>query len=426
MKSTWMALATLGSALALAGCHGSDDGAQEKSREVAKELPAVEVRTVAATQGSMPLDYLATGSFVAPQSAGVASQVEGVADRVLVDVGQLVTEGAPLVTLRAESTHLALEQARAAAQQAEAQVLQVKARLGASGNPDEAPEVVSAQSNVEASLADLRLAETEERRAENLLRTGDVSRSTLDRARATRLSASARVASARQALDAARNAARQDVAAIAVAQAALAGTQSQVRMAEKGVRDMVVRAPFSGHISARGITAGEYVATTTRLFTLDRLEPLRLILQLPESAAAEIRKGLEVRAEVSAYPGTVFLGKVTAVNLSVDPASRAFAVEATFENRDHRLRPGMFASARIAQGRETRVLEVPASALTGDGRTEGRRIWVVQDGRARLRVVQVAAVREGVAAIETGLRVGDRVVASGAEGLRDGVRVVMR
>ena len=82
-------------------------------------------------------------------------------------------------------------------------------------------------------------------------------------------------------------------------------------------------------MSARPVAVGEYVTTAGKVATIVRIQPIKLNLQVPEADAARLRPGMAVRAEVSAHPGAAFTGSVAAMNVAVDPNSRAMTVEVT-------------------------------------------------------------------------------------------------
>src|SRR5438045_8285754 len=118
--------------------------------------------------------------------------------------------------------------------------------------------------------------------------------------------------------------ARQGWGGVENAQAAAEAARAMLAQAEKGVADTTIRAPFDGHITARPVAAGEYVALTNKIATVVKIGTLKLDLQTPEQRASLAHIGDKVIARVSAYPGREFQGKVIAINQSVDPNSRIF------------------------------------------------------------------------------------------------------
>jgi RND family efflux transporter MFP subunit len=327
-----------------------------------------------------PVTIQATGGFQPDESSDVASEVSGRVVATPVDVGQFVRQGAVLVRLQGVDAGLRLDDARANGQRAEASV-----RLAESQDA---------------------LAQTTAQRYTALLATGDVSRTVADQA-VTQAETS-----------------RQNVA---TARASLAQARAQLALAEKAVADVVVAAPFDGYISARRVSAGEWVQPSTPVVTLLKMDPLRLQLTIPGVQAAEVKEGQKVTATVDAYPGRTFTGAISAVNPAISPESRSFIVEARVANHDAVLKPGMFAVAAIDQGRTVRSLLVPKAAVIEDVNTNSWRVFVVdKDNRARLRVVQLAARDTGdTIAIVSGVAEGERVAVSNLGPLYDTAEVTV-
>jgi RND family efflux transporter MFP subunit len=310
-----------------------------------------------------------------------------------VDVGDVVQQGQVIARLDDRDAKLRLDQARAAQQQAEASVRQAQSRIGLAQNqafdPNTVPEVLAAKAAYESAQAQQRLAQADSKRYENLVTSGDVSRSAYDKARTQVETADAQVNATRQQYEATLNAARQNYQGVATQEASQLGSRAQVALAEKVLGDTVVRAPFAGYVSARTVTPGEYVSTSSKIATILRVTPIKLELQVPELYAQQMKRGLNVGASVTGYSGRVFQGSVTAINPAVDPNSRTFIVEVTFANGDVALRPGMFATARIVLPGSTQGIFIPANALITDATTNSSQVFLIRDGKARLAVVQL-------------------------------------
>jgi multidrug efflux pump subunit AcrA (membrane-fusion protein) len=313
-----------------------------------------------------------------------------------------------------------LNEATSAQHQAESRI---GLRGGAQFDPNSVPEVAAARANYESAQAQARLAAADAKRYENLVASGDVSRSSFDKAHTQQETADAMANAARQQYEAALNGARQGFGAVESAQAALAAARAQLAQAEKGVADTTIRAPFDGNITARPVAAGEYVGLSNKIATIVRMGTLKLQLQTPEQRASRAKIGMPVVARVSAYPDREFNGKVTAIDASVDPTSRVFIVEARFENGQSELRPGMFAKARVLlPGGETAVF-VPPSAVLRDKTTDSNQVFAIENGKARLRVVVVGDADGGQVRIVSGLTGNETVAVNHLSELYDGAAV---
>src|ERR1022692_4511482 len=349
--------------LFLAGCASSKPAAAAGSVEPIK----VTVTTAKAVIRTVPAAFQETGTFVADETSDIAPLVPGRVIATPVNVGDFVKQGQVVCELDHRDAQLRLDQARAALDQATAGVRQTQSRSGFSGqgkfDPNQLPEAVAARAALESAQAQARQAAADAKRYENLVASGDVSRSAFERARTQQETADAQVNAARQQYEATLNGARQSWGAVENSQASLEGVTSQLAQAEKGLADTTIRAPFDGFVTARPVAAGEYVALTSKIATIVKTGTLKLDLQTPEQRAAQAQLGYAVIARVSAYPDRDFQGKVSAINQSVDPNSRVFTLEAKFSNPDATLKPGMFATARVLLPGGVDGLFVPKSAV---------------------------------------------------------------
>jgi membrane fusion protein, multidrug efflux system len=357
-----------------AGCR------REEALDAARaQTPAsVAVRTAAVLGQDEPVTLQATGSFVADEDSDVAPEASGRVVATPVDVGQYVKEGTVLVRLRSVDAGLRLDEAKAAIARAEANV-----RLAESQNT---------------------LAQTTAERYQRLLLTGDLSREVADQARTQAETSKQNVATAR---------------------ASLAEAQAQLALAEKAFADVVVSAPFSGFISARNVSVGEYVQPSTPVLKLLKVDPLRLQLLVPGIETEHVSRGQQVTATVDAFPGRIFKGEITAVNPAIVQQSRSLIVEARVPNPDAVLKPGMFAVAQVDQGRTVRTLIVPRAAVIEDANTNSFRVFAVdRQNRARLRVVLLAPRQSGeTLRLVSGVKEGERVAVTNLNQLYDSAQV---
>ncbi len=371
-----------------------------------------------------PPSVNATASFAAIDAADLAPETEGVVREVFVRLGDPVNAGQPLLRLEDREAQLRLAEAQARVTEMQAALRQAQARLGAASevNVQLTPDVLNARAALDQAEEDVRLAEIEAQRARRLNETKDISQSSHDRAQSALLSAQARLRGAQQQLALATNTARQSAQGISMAQAQLAAAEAQASQARKRSADTLLRAPFAGVITARQVSVGEFVSPQSKPLRLERVDPLKLVFQLPADQGVALKAGQAVEAQVSALPGETFTGRLRAPNAALDPTSRALTVEAEFPNPQRRLKPGYFAAARILlAGSETR-LRVPTRALDFDPRTETYRVWLVEAGQARLRLVGVPVKRGDIAelAATTGLGAGAALILDPPASLFDG------
>jgi membrane fusion protein (multidrug efflux system) len=129
---------------------------------------------------------------------------------------------------------------------------------------------------------------------------------------------------------------------------------------------------------------------------------------------------MPVSAQVASYPAREFTGKVTAKNPALNPESRALTVVAEFRNDDLALNPGMFATAALRLAETQEVIAVPKAAVFTPAGSPSPQVFVAEDGKARLRVIQTGPLQANAVTVTSGLKPGDVVVTSNPEKLFDG------
>jgi multidrug efflux pump subunit AcrA (membrane-fusion protein) len=388
------------------------------------------VPVVRASVRNVPASFDATGAFAADESSDVAPMVAGRVIATPVNAGDFVRAGQVICELDHRDAQLRLDQAKAALEQAAAALNQSQSRIGHNGSapfdPNNMPEVAAAKANYESAMAQAKLAAADAARYTNLAATGDVSRATAEKVRTQQETAEAQANAAKKQYEAALNGAKQGWYGVETSQASLAGVRAQLAQAEKALADTTIRAPFDGFISARPVAAGEYVALSNKIATVVKVGTLKLQLQTPEARASQVKVGMAVDARVGAYPDRVFTGKVTAINPSVDPASRVFIVEARFDNPKAELRPGMFATAKVILPGGENAVFVPATAVARDKTTDSFQAFTIENGVARLKVV-VPGEREGDSIrVVNGLSGNETVATARLGELYDGAVVDVR
>ncbi|MFL6333156.1 MAG: efflux RND transporter periplasmic adaptor subunit [Pyrinomonadaceae bacterium] len=409
---TTLALALVAAlGLASAAC-GSRAQANKKPEPAAPAAPqAVDVTTAPAIMRDLPRFIEATGSLAADEQTDVAPIVGGRVVSVGVDLGTYVQKGQVIAQLDSGDARLRLEQAQAALAQANSAITQAEARIGLRpGQRFDGTQVAE----VKAAKTAYDLAEKNLRRYDQLLESGDISRSAYDQQRAQR-------DQLREQYQAVLTQANQSYAAVQTARAAAQAAQVQVAQAQKGIRDVTIYSPISGYVTERAADVGEFVSTSSKVATVARTNPLRVRIDIPEQSIATVRPGQSVSVSVSTYPDRSFSGRVARVSPSVSSQSRTLTVEAEVENGENLLKPGQFATIRVLQSQSDPAVLVPARAVRTDGTTS--RVYVIQDGVARERLVAVGRQDGDLIEIKGNVSSNDLVATSNVEQLADGVPV---
>jgi len=215
--------------------------------------------------------------------------------------------------------------------------------------------------------------------------------------------------------------------------AAAAATQAEARVGEirATIARKTIRAPFTGLVGIRQVNLGQYLNAGDPVVPLQSLDPIYVEFSVPQQRAAQLGAGTAVEVSAEGQDGAV-TGTVSAVNSVVDPATRNVLVQATFDNPQGALRPGMFVEveARLGAGQPEVVL--PASSIAYA--PYGNSVFIVEpmtgpDGTSyrgvRQQFVTLGAARGDQVAVLTGVEPGAEVVTSGTFKLRNGAAVLV-
>ena len=209
------------------------------------------------------------------------------------------------------------------------------------------------------------------------------------------------------------------------AKAELDSAEAKVASKRALIDKKSIRAPFDGALGIRSVDVGEYLAPGARLVPLQALDPVYVDFYLPERHFAQLYGGQSVEVRVTARPGQVFRGEITAINPGVDESTRSIQVQATLANREQLLRPGMFAEVGVLLPRRDEVVTLPRAAITYTPYGDSVFLAVEKDGQllTERRQVTTGVVQEGRVEILTGVQPGDQVVLAGQVKLRSGQAV---
>ena len=199
-------------------------------------------------------------------------------------------------------------------------------------------------------------------------------------------------------------------------QARVKALEAQLDIANAQLRDLEVRAPFSGLLGNREISMGSLVQPATRITTLDDISVVKVDFNIAENHLASVAKGQRITASSIAYPGETFEGTISNIDTRLDPVSRSIRVRAVIDNTDERLRPGMLLTV-VVEKRVLETLVLPEKALVPV--QDKQYVYVVQDSVAVQTEVQIGERRPGVVQIIRGLQEGDEVITEGTLRVRD-------
>ena len=405
-----LVVALSGLLLLATSCGGSKANVRSDSNTAAQPA-AVEVTTATAIVRDLPRFFEASGSLSGDEQTDVSPQMAGKVVVVAVDLGSYVRRGQTIVRLDDVDAKLKVQQAQAQVDQAKAAARQAEEKVGIRPGQvfdiNKLPEVANARLGLE-------LADKNFRRSEKLIESGDISRSVYDQQKALR-------DQLKEQYESALSLARQNHAAVLTARANVANAESQLNQAVRSKSYANVYSPIDGYVAERSADLGEYVSTTSKVATIVKINPLRVCIDIPEQAIPTVSVGQSVSVTTSAWPDRNFSGRIARISPNVSTTSRTLTVEAEIENSSGVLKPGQFATVRILESRAAPATLVPARAV----RTESgvSRVFVIKDGKAQERQVQLGQTEGDLVEIKSGVAENETVATSNVEQLSDGMAV---
>ena len=331
----------------------------KKAKKVEKEN-LVNVRVLPAEKKKVQPYLETTGTLNADEEVSVSSEVDGIVRQLRVEEGSLVNNGSLLVEINDVDYMLDWKRSEAALKQAEANLANAKA---------------------------------EYQRKESLYKEELITRQQFD-----------------------------DISTrVTLAEAEVSRAKATLETSAEKLSRTKVYSPLNGAVKEKKISVGDYVRNGTPLLQLIRVNPLKLNFTVSEKDAASIKIGQEVAFSVDSYPAKQFKGRVSLLYPNVEEKTRTMQAEALVPNSDRLLKPGFFARTLIYTSVPREVVLAPITALLYDNSVI--RIFVVDGGKARERVIKTGGkYGESVEVLE-GLKEKEQIVVVGQNNLSEGVKV---
>ncbi|MCQ2301393.1 MAG: efflux RND transporter periplasmic adaptor subunit [Bacteroidales bacterium] len=188
----------------------------------------------------------------------------------------------------------------------------------------------------------------------------------------------------------------------------------------------VLRSPINGVVTARNYDKGDMYSMTQPIFVVEQISPVKMLINISESLFTQVNEGMLFDVTVEAYPGEVFQGKVNLIYPTINASTHTFPVEVIVENKDQKLRPGMFARVSANFGTNHHVV-VPDVAVVKQMGSGEHFIYVLQpDNTVKYTLVETGKRMGNKYEIISGINEGDKVVTEGQVRLKDGVKVTVK
>jgi multidrug efflux pump subunit AcrA (membrane-fusion protein) len=377
----------------------------------------IPVETVSLHLGSIDRRLHLTGTIISEAMVDVLSKVSGILEKIQVEQGDRIKADQVVAIVEREEKEAQFQEASAALD-----VLKANwAQMESGARPE---EITQAEQLVRQTKASWETSLDNYMRLKNLKERNFISQQRLDEAMLQLTQSEAEYRSSSEKLTLLRKGARQEDRDALLAQ--IRQTEATLRLAQIHLKNTTIRAPISGIISKRFLDQGSFVSTTTPIVRIVAMDTVKVVVQVVEIEIAQLRAGAIAEIYVDAYREEVFQGLVVRISPTVDPESRTADVEIRVNNKDHRLKPGMFARVSIVTQRRDGVLLLSKDWLVRQSATP--QVFVNENGKASRRVVSLGVEGEQHVEVLKGLQAGEEVIVAGQYEVKDGmpVKVIRR
>ena len=189
------------------------------------------------------------------------------------------------------------------------------------------------------------------------------------------------------------------------------------------LENTILKSPISGVVTARNYDEGDMYAMTQPLFVVQKINPVKMLINISESKYSQIKKGMEVDITTDAYGDQVFKGVVDLIYPTINSMTHTFPVEVKFANKDLTLRPGMFARVTVNYGDNFRVVVPDRAVLKQVGSGEQYVYILNDDGTVTYTVVELGRRMGNKYEVISGINDNATVVLTGQTKLKNGITV---
>lgn len=372
---------------------------EEPEKKGRRSTPLVETAPV--TQGLVEEKISRVGDIVPQAQVTIFSKVQGWVKEITVREGDRVKAGQLLAKLDDREALAAVAHSKANLEAAIARLTQVRAT---------AKEAVESQ--IQQAKANLDLATSDLKRAQELHGKDFISRQQLDEAR-TKFNV------AKATYDLAQNNLQQRIweNEIGLAEAQVRQAKANLDLMQAQLANLSILSPMNGIVTKRYVDPGTMAKDSTAILTLMELDVVKMVVNVIEREIVLLKKGQPVMVSVTGLPDRSFPGRIAIITPALDPQSRTAEIQILIPNPDHLLKPGMFGRVEIPLRSNPKALLIPIQALlTQDDKDF---VFVYRDGKAYRRSVRKGIVKDDFVEILHGVNLRDQVISVGHGSLTD-------
>ena len=426
------------SVIAAVGCGRPVNAQQKGAAEPAAKSSGSALEVVLAgkpVRKTLTLTTMQPARMEALEQTPMHSKLAAYVGEVLVDYGDKVKKGQALLKLSAPEIDAELAQKQALLEQAQAELLQAMAgsRAAEAAVATAAANAAQSEAGTDRAKADVVRWRAEFARLEQLASGGSINRQIVDETQQKLSASEASLKESSAAIQASKALVVQSQAELAKANSDVEAAKSRIRVAEANAAQsaamqsyLTIQSPFDGVVTQRHVDPGHFVQPgghSGPLLVVARHDKIRLFAAVPEIEAGYVDVGDPVAVEVQSLRNAEFAGTVSRTGVALDPNNRSLDTIIDIDNADGRLRPGLYAVAKITLQQQKDVLTLPSAAVVRQGRDASCNRLIA--GKATKTPIQLGIKVGDDFEITKGLVEGDVVILNKALSLKDGQPVTV-
>ena len=390
---------------------------KERQQEEAQKSQVIEeivipVRTALVEKGEVNSFLKVTGVVEANETVRVTSEIMGQAKEIKVKDSEEIKKGDVLIVLGNEQIKIQVAQAQATLDSIQASYDKIKS----GARPQ---EIKQAESAVLQAKINRDGAEENYLRMEKLFSEKAISEQQYEQAKNQYEIADAQYQSARESYELViEGASEEDLKSF---EAQVRQAKAALDIAKYQLKNTQITAPISGKATSITVSSGEMISPSMPLLTLIDISRIFVKVGISEKDISKIKIGQTVVLEIDAFPEEIFKGEVVSKGVAVDQISKTLEVKIEILQPEVDIPIGVFARGDILVKTNKNALIIPSSALSR--KKDGIYVYVIEEGIARQKEVELGIIQDERIEILAGLSVGQEIVVSGNQELEDGLEV---
>jgi multidrug efflux pump subunit AcrA (membrane-fusion protein) len=375
-------------------------GGTKKSSSISiTNMNKVSVKVIKANTGSVASNASFKASLEASEEGTISNKIGGKVVQVSFEDGQTVSAGQTLAKLDDTDirNNIKADEAQLAAAEAAFKSAQSTAN--------------SAQFGVNKPQIDLGTAQNNYNRTKALYDQGAATKVDFENAQA-------QLSSAESALESARASAQASSISTETQKAGIQTAQTNLDNLNQSLQNTVITAPTSGVVSGKSITVGQYLSPGAALGKVENISPIYAVIEVKDSDLSYVKLGAKAKFKLSDTDSTEYDGVVKSIDAAADPTSRVFKCKVQIDNKDGKLKPGVFGNIKIATDESKKAITLPLKAIGGS--SGNYYIFINNNGTAKKQTITTGEISEDTVEIKSGVKIGDGVICTNVSTLQDG------